>query len=232
MGTLWEKSVSTVLACAAVAMVGILVRREILAKPSSILQKGEYAKQWKSFAESGRTVGDPKAPISIVEFSEMQCPYCKKFHATLKNLELKFPNKLSYTFVHFPSESHLHAFAASRAAECASDQDRFRQFLDVAFQNQSQLGKQAWDWFALQAGVPDTAVFARCMFSTATPPLVTAGIELGKHLKIAGTPTFFLNGWRMNGAAPDSQVVRMVEDLLAHRKPHPDYPDDALKNNL
>jgi len=233
MRSVSERTLSTLLTVAAITIAVALVRREFFTEQAASREKLDagYKSDWRSMLQSGRTIGNPSAPISIVVFSEMQCPFCRAFHATVTRLQELHSGKIAYTFIHFPIAAHAQAFSASHAAECAHEQGEFARLVDVAFLNQSQLGIRRWSLLAQDAGVKDTALFNRCMEIESVPALISSGKALGEKLRVGGTPTVFINGWRINGAPPDSQMTRVVEDLLAGRKPYKGFPPAAVVAN-
>ena len=225
-----DRLVSTILTSAVVVLCGILIHREFFVEVPPIAAKAPvgYLAQWRALRTSGLTFGATNPKISIVEFSEMQCPFCKRFHLELDTLQSIYPDAIQHTFIHFPLPIHAQALPAARAAECAHQQGRFPEMIDVEFNHQSELGAEPWSWFAAQSRVPDSVMFAKCMDSGVVPPRIAAGIELGKRLQLQGTPTFFINGWRINGLLPDSQMRRVVDDLMAGRKPFKGFPDEGM----
>jgi protein-disulfide isomerase len=178
---------------------------------------------------ASHSVGNPNAPIAVVEFSDLECPFCSRFHNALKSVQEKHPGKITYSFMHFPLSAHKHALRAARVAECANAAGKFAEAVDVIFANQDSLGKREWTWFMNGVSIPDTHSFARCLSDTTTPPMVREGLALGAKMKVAGTPTVFLNGWRYGGAPADTEIMRAVEDLLAGKKPYKGFPASALK---
>ncbi len=225
-----DRLLSRALSVAAIAMVGLLFYRQVWPGSDGNEQTipSGYTKGWRSMLASGHTSGSSAAPITIVEFSDLECPYCERFHASLRGIQERFPEKIAHTFIHFPLPVHRNALAGARASECASEQGKFDEFVDAAFQNQQLLGRVDWSLFAHSAAVPDVSAFARCMESEKELPLVAAGLALGEQMQVAGTPTIFINGWRVNGVLPDTQFVRVVEDMLVARKPFPGFPSAEL----
>lgn len=225
-----EKVLSVLLTGVAITIGGILVRREFF-PPTTVIAPNApsgYFPDWRSMVPAGRTSGSNKAPIAIVEFSEMECPFCRRFHLALAKLRTQYPDKIAHTFIHFPLPIHANAPGAAKAAECANEQGKFEAMIETVFERQSELGVQDWGWFAKKAGVQDYGRFQACVERPDAPPIIAAGTELGKRMQVAGTPTVFFNGWRVNGALPDTQLTRVVEDLLARRKPFKKFPESAL----
>lgn len=228
MRDLWDKTLSGVLASAAAAMTVVLVHREFFAgaagaPPSRV---SSYVSEWRQYTAVGRTVGDSQAPVTILAFADLQCPFCARFHAAVRRVQREYPGRVRYSFVHYPLPMHPQALAAARAVECAKAADRFAEAIDFVFANQDSLGKQDWMWFGRGAGVTDTVQFRRCVADTTTAPIIRAGLELGTKVAVRGTPTVLLNGWRYAGVPSDTELVRATGDLLAGRKPYRGFPQN------
>nr|WP_290666818.1 thioredoxin domain-containing protein [Ardenticatena sp.] len=167
--------------------------------------------------------GDPNAPITVVEFSDYQCPFCDRFYTqTLPQLEpLIAEGKVRLVYVDFPLEQiHPQARMAARAAHCAREQggdDAYWAMHNLLFDNQ-----QAWSVdnplpvfveLALQAGL-DAKSLQGCLESNRYDDVVTEGQREGLRLGVSGTPTFFIEGERLVGAQPVSAFLSIFERLL------------------
>jgi len=144
------------------------------------------------------TMGNPDAPISIVEFGDFQCPGCGAFARQVKTqIELAYieGGQVNFKFYDFPLVTiHPHAFLASRASRCAGDQDLYWEYHDALFRNQ-----RAWSLsqspplglfedYATEAGV-DLSTFRGCLRGDAHAELVTANLQIGNLLGVSSTPT-------------------------------------------
>jgi protein-disulfide isomerase len=173
----------------------------------------------------GVTKGDPNAPVTIVEFADYQCPGCGAFALSVKpQIELSYvqSGKAKFVFYDFPLLSiHPHAFLAARAARCANDQDRFWEYQDALFRNQPTWSARAdvvGDFvdYADAMGL-DTESFEVCLKSDRHADVVTANLELGEQLGIAGTPTIMVS--RGSGMARrlgnfDFQSIQLAVDAM------------------
>jgi len=117
---------------------------------------------------------------------------------------------------------------AARAAECAAGIHRFPEAVDLLFAHQEALSDEHWPWFLPRVARTDSVRLVRCMADTVPMPLVDSSVALGRRMKIMGTPTIFLNGWRYPGAPTDSELSRAVSDLLAGRRPYASFPETAI----
>lgn len=162
---------------------------------------------------SGRTQGDPKAPVTIVEYADFQCPFCKKWVVdTAGALEQEFVATgqavLEYRYFAFLGEESK---KAAEAAECAADQNAFWQMHDVLYSHQGaensgvysvgNLKKYATE-VATKATGFDTAKFNSCLDSGSKRPVVEALTQQAKQAGVSSTPTFLVNGQAVVGAQP------------------------------
>ena len=152
--------------------------------------------------------GPGTAPITIVEFSDFQCPFCGRAAKDLRELVASTPG-VSLVFRHFPLDTscnanvqrqmHANACLAAYAAECAGKQGRFWEYHDLLFENGERLGRDALITYAQRIGL-DAGAFERCLEDPATQARVTADIEAATRAGVNSTPTLFINGRLVEGA--------------------------------
>ena len=118
-----ERAASILVGVAAIGVSGVVVRREFAdTVPSSRLATTvapTYVSSWQSLLSAARISGEAHAPVVVVEFSDFECPFCRRFHSVLRTTQAKYPGKITVAFVHLPISSHRFARPAARAAECA-----------------------------------------------------------------------------------------------------------------
>lgn len=167
-------------------------------------------------AGSSPTWGPVDAPVTIVEFADFQCPFCARYAAqTYPLLRETYGDRVRYVFKHFPiSGLHPDAERAGMAAECAHEQDRFWEYHEVLFANQSNLSQNALLDYARQVEMPDMDQFTQCLTTQKYAATVQADLLLGNRLGVSGTPTFFINGIPMVGAQPYSEFELAIEQAL------------------
>ncbi|MCB8946276.1 MAG: thioredoxin domain-containing protein [Ardenticatenaceae bacterium] len=167
------------------------------------------------------SIGDPNAPVTIVEFTDFQCPFCARhFAQTLPGLMANYveTGMVYYVFKDLPlTQIHPQAFIAAEAARCAWDQEAYMDMHDMLFMKQGEWSGQnnAADFFisyAEQLGL-DTAVFSECLNSHQHQAAVDADLQYGLSLGIRGTPTFALNGRLISGAQPLSAFEEAITIL-------------------
>jgi protein-disulfide isomerase len=157
--------------------------------------------------------------VTIVELGDFECPVCRSFHADVRTVREQFPLDVSLVFVHFPLSIHRFAIPAAKAAECAYEQGKFAPFHELLFDKQDSLGLKPWTSYALEAGVEDSAEFSACVSSNRQFPRIEAGIAAAREIKARGTPTIFLNGWRLFHTPSATELSEIVRALLAGRSP-------------
>ena len=148
-------------------------------------------------AESSRKPkGNFAVSSTIIEYSDLQCPACKTAHeAVVKPLLQKYGGGIRFEFRHFPLlTTHLYALDAAQAAECAADQGRFWEFIDIAYARQEALNRKVLPEWAAEAGVRDADLFGRCFASDIKRKTVLNDLAAGKVQGVRWTPTFFVNG--------------------------------------
>ena len=137
--------------------------------------------------------GAPMAPVTIVEFSDFQCPHCAAAHPELARLVREFEGQVKLVFKHFPLDSHPRALVAARAAEAARRQGKFWEMHDLLFEHQHELEDGDLERYAGMLGL-DIERFKTDVSSDECVERVDADREEGKRLGIEGTPTIYING--------------------------------------
>lgn len=159
--------------------------------------------------------GAANAPVTLVEFSDFHCPFCKQVLPTLAQLLARYPGKVRLVFRDFPIDSlHPQARRAAEAARCAQDQGKFWEYHDLLFANAPQASPEELGRFAQQVGL-DLAKFEPCLSGGLHRAAVQRDIEEGTRLGVDGTPAFFINGRPLSGAQPLEAFVRVIEEELA-----------------
>ncbi|MBI1934212.1 thioredoxin domain-containing protein [Candidatus Peregrinibacteria bacterium] len=152
------------------------------------------------------------SPIVVHEFGDFQCPACRTAQSTIvQPLLEKYGAKIRFEFKHFPIVSlHRHAMVAAQASECAADQGKFWDFVDLAYEKQSDLRSDVFPVWAKELGL-DVPLFERCLKSRMKKGTVLEDYEEGKSVGVKGTPTFFVNGEPVQS---DQQVITEAIDAL------------------
>ena len=160
--------------------------------------------------------GPADAPVTIVEFSEYQCPFCARVTPTLKALEQKYGSKVRFVFKDFPLQNHLQAPKAAEAAHCAGDQGKYWELHDRLFANQQLLQVPELKKHAAAVGL-DQAAFDQCLDTGKHTGIVQADIDLGTQMGVGSTPTLYINGRLVTGAQPQALFESIIDEELARK---------------
>jgi protein-disulfide isomerase len=164
---------------------------------------------------SDPSIGNASAPVTIVEFSDFECPFCRQASPTLKKLQEAYGDQVRIVWKDFPlTQIHPQAFKAAEAAHCAGDQGRFWEYHDRLFANQSALQPAALKGHASDMRM-DTAQFNACLDESKYAERVRAGMEMGTRLGVDSTPTMYINGRAVAGAYPYETLAAIVDEELA-----------------
>jgi predicted DsbA family dithiol-disulfide isomerase len=156
--------------------------------------------------------GAAKAAVTIVEFSDFECPFCAQAQDTLTKIMERYGGEVRLVFKHLPSEGHRNSLAAARAAYCAGQQDRFWQFHDALFATRD-LSPPVFGEIAAQLGL-GREKFAACVSDEASRTAVIKDIEIAKRYRIDSTPSFLINGKLVKGAVPFAEFQNLIEREL------------------
>ena len=167
-------------------------------------------------AATGPARGPADAKVTIVEFSDFQCPYCGAAYTTVEQLMQQYAGKVKLVFRQFPLPIHPQAEKAAEASLCAQQQGKFWEFYDLLFKNQKKLDISDLKTYASSAGL-DAAKFAACLDSGETKKQVDQDLEAGQAAGVNGTPAFFINGVFLNGAMPIEEFKKVIDPELASR---------------
>jgi protein-disulfide isomerase len=165
-------------------------------------------------SESDHIRGNPDAPVTIVEWSDFECPFCSRFHPSVQQAISEYGDDVRWIYRHFPLESiHAQARPAAEASECAAEQGKFWEFADAMFAGQSQLGKDFYLSTATSLGLND-GQFSECVESRKYEQKVRDQEAAGINIGVRGTPGSFVNGIEVPGAVPYPQLQALIESAL------------------
>ena len=159
--------------------------------------------------------GPATAPVTIVEFSDFQCPYCSKLRPELEQVKAKYGDKVRIVFRQFPLAMHQNAQKAAEAALCANDQGKFWQMHDAMFGDQAGLAPEGLKAKAKAIGLNEQT-FAACLDGDKHSKDIQADMAAGTAAGVQGTPAMFVNGRFINGAVPVDQITHVIDEELKH----------------
>lgn len=166
-------------------------------------------------AATGPSFGPENAKVTIVEFSDFECPFCSRGKATIDEVKKAYGDKVRVVFRHFPLSFHQKAPKAAEASLCAHEQGKFWQMHDALFDNQDKLDIPDLKQAARAVGV-DGAKFDKCLDDGAMGPVVQKDMADGSAVRVNGTPAFFINGRMLSGAQPFEAFKDIIDAELTN----------------
>jgi len=168
----------------------------------------------KLATEGHPTKGPAAAPITIVEFSDFECPYCGGLFPTLKQVEKNYQDKIRIVYRQFPlTQIHPNAQKAAEASLCANEQNQFWAMHDAMFSEQNALGVEALKQKAAKLSL-NTTTFNTCLDTGKYAAAIRADIAEGVKVGVSGTPALFINGRFLNGNQPYEEIQKLIDDEL------------------
>jgi len=216
-----ETILNIVLVVAAILVAAAAVDRQFLSGNGPAAGEAApptYVDDWEQLLEGGVLVGDGEASVKIIEFTDLECSFCRRFHSAVADTKAEYGSDVALVFVHYPLGSHDLALPAAVAAECAAQEDRFGAFIDAVYAKQDSLGVKPWSSYAAEAGIRDTTAFSRCVADNETFPRIERGRALASEWAVRGTPTVLINGWRFPHP-PYALLSEIVGDMIAGKDP-------------
>jgi protein-disulfide isomerase len=167
-------------------------------------------------AATGPAQGPATAPITIVEFSDFQCPYCARLIPTLDQVKAKYGDKVRLIFMQYPLDFHQHAQKAAEASLCANDQGKFWELHNAMFENQQALAVEQLKAKAVELGM-NAEQFNTCLDGSKYAAQVKTDFDEGAKAGVSGTPAMFINGRFLSGAQPLNEITKVIDDELARK---------------
>ena len=158
--------------------------------------------------------GDADARVTIVEWSDFQCPFCGRVEPTLQQLREEYKGKIRVAWKNQPLSFHPNAMPAAEAAMAAHEQGKFWEFHDALFKKQGQLSPALYDELARKLGL-DLDRFHASIQAHKSAAHIQADMAAGRAVGAEGTPTFFINGKKLVGAQPLDAFRQLIDAELA-----------------
>ena len=172
------------------------------------------------------TLGSQTPQISIVEFSDFQCPACKAASPILKQIIQKYP-QVKLIYQHFPLPQHKEAILAAEAAEAAGAQGKFWEMHDLLFKHQESLNKQKILELAKQINGLDISRFSQEIENNTYKSIVLQDLALANKLKLGSTPSIFINGSLIPGGVNYQKLSQIIESQTQVLSPSPTASSSA-----
>ena len=184
------------------------------------------ARLTSSVSERDHVQGPATASVTLVEYGDYECPYCRAALAIVEELQRVLPDDLRFVFRHFPLDNlHPHARRAAEAAEAAASQGKFFEMHAALFEHQTALEDEDLLRYAAELGL-DTARFSAELHADTHADRVREDFRDGVRSGVRGTPTFYLDNVRYDGVIGVRQLVATI------RESHPDLVDEGLDEAL
>jgi protein-disulfide isomerase len=171
-----------------------------------------------ALSDTDPSIGSAKAPVTLIEFSDFQCPFCLRVSPTLKKIRQTYGDKVRIVWKDFPlTQIHPEAFKAGEAGHCAAEQGKFWEYHDQLFGNQQALLPDDLKKHAVASGM-DAERFNACLDTSKHAERVRDGVAQGTRLGVNSTPTVFINGRRVSGAQPYDVFASIIDEELSRSK--------------
>jgi protein-disulfide isomerase len=200
-----------------VAVIAILILAYILIKPDQI---GNVIREENPIVgisiDNDAVLGDDDAPITIIEFSDYECPFCTRFYLnTLPQIKSEYidTGKVKLIYRDYPLGFHANAQKAAEAAECAGEQGKYYEMHDKLFDEGVDGGVSSFKQYAKEIGL-NAEEFNECLDSGEMASEVQKDFQDGQRAGVQGTPTFFINGKILKGAQPFEVFKQIIEEEL------------------
>jgi protein-disulfide isomerase len=176
------------------------------------------AKVWKVDPGDAPSRGPRNAPVTLVVFSDFQCPYCARVEPTITQIEKEYAGKVRVVWKNFPLDMHPNAKPAAAAALAAGEQGKFWEMHDKLFENQRALDRANLEKYAQDLGL-DLARFRAALDSAKVGAKIASDMKEAAEVDVSGTPATFVNGRKIGGAYPYETFKKLVDQELAKRAP-------------
>jgi len=164
--------------------------------------------------EDSPTQGPSNAPVTFIEWTDFECPFCSRVQPTIRQIREIYPNLIRYSFKHFPLPFHRNALTAHNASLCAEEQGKFWEYRNRLFKFQRRLDRGSLIDHARELGL-DADQFEACVDQEKYHDRVLQDLEEAMNFGVTGTPTFFINGRKLSGAQPLPAFQRIIDEELS-----------------
>ena len=155
-----------------------------------------------------------KAKVVVIEYSDFECPFCSRHHPTMLQIDEAYGEEVAWVYRHFPLSFHPEAEPAALASECAGEQNKFWEYADALFVNQTSLSADYYGTLAGELGL-NQRKFDDCLSSGKYQAVVDAQAAGGAAAGVNGTPATFVNGQMISGAVPFASIKTVIDAELA-----------------
>ncbi len=168
--------------------------------------------------EHNFSTGPEDAPVTVVEFSDYECPVCRNTHENIRRIREKYQGQIRWVFKDYPLRQHRWAARAAEAARCAGDQGKFWEYQHMLYSSREELHPERLKAYAEQLGL-DTERFEDCLDSGKQAQWVQQDREDARMSGVSSTPTYIINGHTFRGAPTLERFIEMIEAALEEKDP-------------
>lgn len=177
----------------------------------------DFGKEYKIDTGSSPVKGKKEAKVTIIEFSDFQCPFSKRFHAVIADVLNVFPNDVNFVFKNFPLSMHPQARSAAKASLAAGQQGKYWEMVDLLFKNSHELSEDKYKQLAGQLGIDADKFMKDYKQKDAEwEKLIKEDMAIADSVDVRGTPTFFVNGKKT--MARDLESFKSEINLILENK--------------
>ncbi len=216
-GELFGQVLSTIAVACAITVTALVIRRQFahVAVGAPVGGPPTPVTGWTKLIGSGHRMGSSRAPVTILEFADSECPYCRAFTTgPLRAIRSEFAGDVAVIFRHWPLPYHEFAYPAARAAECAAAQGHLDAFHDALYAQQDSLGLKSFVRLAMEVGIRDTAAFDRCAVASTPVPAIDAHSAAARAMGGTGTPAIVVNGMLLHELPDSARLEALVKSAL------------------
>jgi protein-disulfide isomerase len=181
--------------------------------PPNRPQRPDPGKEYKVEIGEAPTRGNEKASVTIVEWSDFQCPFCNRVSPTLAQIKEEYGDQVRFVFKHMPLSIHPQAAGAHAASEAAHRQGKFWEMHDRIFKNQRDLQVSTLERYATEIGL-DMDQYRRDVTADEVAERINEDMKQAQKLGVTGTPSFFINGKYLSGAQPFANFKRYIDEAI------------------
>lgn len=209
----WLLNGATIVLTIVAVVLGVVRVRESVATADATPEPiPTMVDDWRRYSYGGTRLGPADAQVTIVEFADFSCPFCRQAAGDIREVRRRWPREVAVVYRHLVV--HPEARDASLAVECARSAGRFEPMHDALYEHPEAIGVKPWSRWALEAGVRDTVAFAGCMSAPSTDAILVQDSLEARALRARATPTFLINDKMYVGRLGTDRMVRYVEEAL------------------
>lgn len=196
-------------------------KNQIRNLPNQLQEEEDLSKIYSVSPDDDPRQGEAKSKVTIIEFSDFQCPFCKKALPTVKKILKNYQGQIEFVYRDFPLDFHKQAQNAAEAAQCANEQNKFWEYHDLLFEKQNEWAKsEGLEFFKKYAQELKLEMekFNRCLEGHKYKEEVEKDLKDGEEVEVSGTPTFFINGRKLTGARSYEEFKKIIDEEIEKQK--------------